>query len=62
MSIYLTALVKCKTGEANTIKPFLLNLVAASLKEEACLQYELTRTAKMKTNSFSTKLGEMQPV
>ncbi|WP_074493075.1 putative quinol monooxygenase [Mucilaginibacter polytrichastri] len=41
MSIYLTALLKCKAGEAAQVKPLLLDLVAASLKEEACLQYEL---------------------
>jgi quinol monooxygenase YgiN len=41
MSIYLTALLKFKAGEANNVKPLLLALVAASLKEEACLQYEL---------------------
>jgi quinol monooxygenase YgiN len=41
MSIYLTALLKCKAGEAAKVKPLLLDLVAASAKEEACLQYEL---------------------
>lgn len=41
MSIYLTALLKFKAGEANNVKPLLLDLVANSLKEEACLQYEL---------------------
>ncbi len=41
MSIYLTALLQCKPGEAEKVKPLLLDLVAASLQEEACLQYEL---------------------
>ena len=41
MSIYLTALLKFKTGEAHNVKPLLLELVENSRKEEACLQYEL---------------------
>lgn len=41
MSLHLTALLKCKAGEAATVKPLLLDLVAASVQEEACLQYEL---------------------
>lgn len=41
MSIYLTALLKFKAGEADNVKPLLLELVANSLKEKACLQYEL---------------------
>lgn len=41
MKIYLTALVKCKAGTTAQMKKFLDKLVAASLKEEACLQYEL---------------------
>lgn len=41
MSIHLTALVRSKPGKSADIKPLLLELVSASKKEEACLQYEL---------------------
>jgi quinol monooxygenase YgiN len=41
MKVYLTALVKCKPGNTDELKGYLEQLVAASTKEEACLQYEL---------------------
>jgi quinol monooxygenase YgiN len=41
MKVYLTALVKCKPGNTDELKGYLELLVAASNKEEACLQYEL---------------------
>ncbi|PWK66337.1 quinol monooxygenase YgiN [Mucilaginibacter oryzae] len=41
MKIYLTALLKCKPGYAAQIKPILEQLVANSVQEAACLQYEL---------------------
>lgn len=39
--ITLTALIKSFPGEEDKLKPLLLNLVAASRKETACLQYDL---------------------
>ncbi|SEI37084.1 Quinol monooxygenase YgiN [Dyadobacter koreensis] len=41
MSIFLTAFVKSKPGNSEALKKQLLNLVAHSTKEEACLQYDL---------------------
>lgn len=41
MSIYLTAIIKAKPGNAELMKTILLELVGHSSKEEACLQYEL---------------------
>jgi len=41
MSIYLTAFVKSKPGNSEALKTQLLNLVANSTKEAACLQYDL---------------------
>ncbi|WP_454802169.1 putative quinol monooxygenase [Mucilaginibacter phyllosphaerae] len=41
MSIYLTALIKSKAGQAQQMKGLLLDLVAGSKTETACLQYDL---------------------
>jgi quinol monooxygenase YgiN len=41
MSIYLTAIIKSKPGQAEALKPHLLELVSHSKKEIACLQYDL---------------------
>jgi len=41
MSIYLTALVKSKSGKAEELKAVLQQLVIDSRKETACLQYDL---------------------
>ena len=41
MSIYLTALIKSKPGYAPQMKALLLDLVAGSTTEAACLQYDL---------------------
>jgi quinol monooxygenase YgiN len=41
MSIYLTAIIKSKPGQAEILKPHLLELVSHSTKEAACLQYDL---------------------
>jgi quinol monooxygenase YgiN len=41
MSIYLTALVKSQPGKAEQMKALLLELVAGSKTEAACLQYDL---------------------
>jgi quinol monooxygenase YgiN len=41
MSIYLTAIIKSKPGQAEPLKVLLLDLVAASKKEAACIQYDL---------------------
>jgi quinol monooxygenase YgiN len=41
MSIYLTAIIKSKPGQAESLKTHLLELVSHSTKEAACLQYDL---------------------
>lgn len=41
MSIYLTAIIKSKPGQAEILKTHLLELVCHSTKEAACLQYDL---------------------
>lgn len=41
MSIYLTAIVKSKPGQSEPLKALLLDLVAASRAESACIQYDL---------------------
>jgi quinol monooxygenase YgiN len=41
MHIYLTAILKSKPGNASVLKDYLKELVIASRKEEACLQYDL---------------------
>jgi len=41
MNTYLTAIVRSKAGHAEAMKVFLLALVSESIKEPACLQYDL---------------------
>lgn len=41
MSIYLTALIRSKAGHSEEMKKLLLELVAGSTTEAACLQYDL---------------------
>lgn len=41
MSIYLTAIVKSKQESTAELRTMLLDMVANSRKEEACLQYDL---------------------
>jgi len=41
MSIYITATVNSKPGREEQLKELLLELVHASRKETACLQYDL---------------------
>ena len=46
MNINLTAVIKSKPAKAETLKVLLLNLVANSRKEEACLKYELQQSSE----------------
>jgi quinol monooxygenase YgiN len=41
MKIHLTAMIKSTEGNAATVKELIKDLVAASVKEAGCLQYEL---------------------
>ena len=41
MSIYLTAIVKSKKETTAALRTMLLDMVANSRKEEACIQYDL---------------------
>jgi len=41
MSIYLTAIIKSKPGHTEQMRASLLELVASSKTEDACLQYDL---------------------
>ena len=45
MSIYLTAIIKCKPGFAAAMKLLLMDLVAPSKTEDTCLQYDLHQSA-----------------
>jgi len=45
MSIYLTAIVKSKPDTVNQLREVLLDMVANSRKEEACIQYDLHEAA-----------------
>jgi quinol monooxygenase YgiN len=49
MNIFLTALVKCKPGTVTQMKVYLEALVNASVKEQACLQYELYQSVTDET-------------
>ncbi|MEH7890089.1 putative quinol monooxygenase [Elizabethkingia meningoseptica] len=41
MNIYLTAILKAKKDKRNELLPILQNMVVNTLKEKACLKYEL---------------------
>lgn len=41
MSVYLTAIIKSTTGNAEQLKAILKTLVSGSKNEAACLQYDL---------------------
>jgi quinol monooxygenase YgiN len=41
MSVYVSAMINGKKGHAETLKPFLFNLVNDSRNEKACLQFDL---------------------
>lgn len=41
MAIYLTAIIKSKTEHTEEVKALLLNMMQQSVKEKACLQYDL---------------------
>ncbi|MFD2582715.1 putative quinol monooxygenase [Pedobacter vanadiisoli] len=45
MSIYLTAIVKSKHDTTAALRTMLLDMVANSRKEEACIQYDLHESA-----------------
>ncbi len=45
MSIYLTAIVKSKKETIAALRAVLLDMVANSRKEEACIQYDLHEAA-----------------
>jgi len=46
MKIYLTALIKSKADSTEEMKGYLLELLAASTQETACLQYELHQSTE----------------
>ncbi|WP_205942945.1 putative quinol monooxygenase [Pedobacter frigidisoli] len=52
MSIYLTAIVKSKTATTAELRTILLDMVANSRKEEACIQYDLHEAAAENTFIF----------
>ncbi|WP_316826763.1 putative quinol monooxygenase [Pedobacter miscanthi] len=45
MSIYLTAIIKSKQATVAPLRTILLDMVANSRKEEACIQYDLHESA-----------------
>lgn len=46
MIIYLTAIIKSKPGKVELLKSLLFELVSQSIKENACLQYELHQASE----------------
>ncbi|NII84598.1 MULTISPECIES: putative quinol monooxygenase [unclassified Pedobacter] len=52
MSIYLTAIVKSKKETTAALRTMLLDMVANSRKEEACIQYDLHESAVDNTFVF----------
>ncbi|KQM75153.1 hypothetical protein ASE74_04050 [Pedobacter sp. Leaf216] len=52
MSIYLTAIVKSKETTTAALKAVLLDMVANSRKEEACIQYDLHESVSDRTFIF----------
>lgn len=46
MSIYLTAIIKSKPDTVAQLRGVLLDMVANSRKEEACIQYDLHESAE----------------
>jgi quinol monooxygenase YgiN len=52
MSIYLTAIVKSKKETAAELRAVLLDMVANSRKEEACIQYDLHESVSDDTFIF----------
>jgi quinol monooxygenase YgiN len=52
MSIYLTAIVKSKKETTAALRIMLLDMVANSRKEEACIQYDLHESAVEDTFIF----------
>ncbi|MBB6236598.1 quinol monooxygenase YgiN [Pedobacter sp. AK013] len=52
MSIYLTAIVKSKKETTVALRTMLLDMVANSRKEEACIQYDLHESAVDNTFIF----------
>jgi quinol monooxygenase YgiN len=49
MKVYLTAMIKSTEGNADQMKELIKDLVAASKKESACLQYELFQSIEEET-------------
>lgn len=45
MSIYLTAIIKSKPNGVDQLRMVLLDMVANSRREEACIQYDLHEAA-----------------
>jgi len=46
MSVFLTAIIKSKTGQSAAMKELLQELVAGSKTEVACLQYDLHQSTE----------------
>jgi quinol monooxygenase YgiN len=46
MSVFLTAIIKSKSGQSEAMKELLLELVAGSKSEAACLQYDLHQSTE----------------
>ncbi|MEH3113232.1 putative quinol monooxygenase [Pedobacter terrae] len=52
MSIYLTAIIKSKQETTSELRKMLLDMVANSRTEEACVQYDLHESASDHTFIF----------
>ncbi|MBO9676247.1 MAG: antibiotic biosynthesis monooxygenase [Sphingobacteriaceae bacterium] len=60
MSIYLTAIVKSKQETTAELRTMLLDMVANSRKEEACIQYDLHESAGDHTFIFQEEWKDQE--
>ncbi|WP_316751426.1 putative quinol monooxygenase [Pedobacter gandavensis] len=60
MNIYLTAIIKSTEGNAEAMKAMLLQLLAESRKENACIQYDLHQDQENKNVFIFHEIWESQ--
>lgn len=60
MSIYLTAIVKSKKETVDELRAMLLDMVANSRTEEACIQYDLHEAGDTSTFIFQEEWKDQE--
>jgi len=60
MKIYLTVILKAKPGNSAALKSALQNMVVHSIKEKACLQYDLFQTLEDENTFIFQEIWENQ--